>query len=1541
MDFLPWPNVVLAGLEHRYAASLEAFNAMSFKPTKTGGLCHSKEGWGPVSPSRDFDLTHCFEYGILIPALLGLLVLFGLPRAYVIWKRSTAMAEDPTAQMLRGKKSLFFLWSKMSKALDLKLIADGLTIIAFVVAAWLTRVNHLYTRRSSTILLVFYPLFFGAQLTAIRTSAAFLSHSTRGIRVAEFALSIALTALTFVVWMLECVGPEMDEMVDGFVNVEEKVKESPYVTANIYSRLAFYWMTPLMKLGSERYIVQEDLDDLGEDDSSENLGKRLQYYWDKENAPGKKPSLWRALFRAYGAQYAWAATLKVFSDLLQFAQPQLLRYLLAYIAVYQRNPEYTSAAAGFAWAVALFLCALAQTAILHQYFQLCFVTGSRVRAGLVMVIYNKSLVLSNDDAALDKSVDSKPGEKKEGRKRGDVVNLMSVDASRLQDLCTYGLIIASGPFQVILAFISLYDLLGWPAFVGVAVMFISVPVSSVIARVLKRFSEEQMRNRDSRTTIMSEILNNVKSIKLYSWENTFAERVFDIRNGKEIPMLRKIGVLGAINQTFWGSVPMIVAFSSFCTAAYFGSIPLTADVIFPSISLFLLLGFPLGVFPMVFSSIITAMVSVNRLASFLRGPELQHDARTLVPPPPKPSSSNSSPTRSGPGKMSIEQGDAVMSIRNGEFRWSEDAKEPTLENINLEVKSGELLAVLGRVGSGKSSLLSAIIGEMTRLEGAVEVYGTIAYAPQNPWIMSTSVRDNITFYRHFDEDFYNAVLDACALRPDLALLPQGDMTELSGGQRARISLARCVYARADLYLLDDVLAAVDAHVARHLFDRVIGPRGLLAQKARIVVTNSVANVKEYDQIVLLRRGIILEEGTYETIMSKPDSELCKLIASNSGTTTPIITDGESTAFNSLKSDRTRAPSDSADAEAVTIQEKLHALLQERPPVLSRKEQQVEFELAQTTKSTQFVKEISQQGKVKWSVYWKYMEAASGPAVIAYILTTIAQQGFTLLSNFALRSWGEYNEDTGENADPTPYLMWYGIWILASGLASLVSGFLLWVFCAVQSARYLHDSMLTAVLRAPLGWFERTPMGRILNLFSKDVNVVDETLPRVFQGFFRTGAVVLAILVVMGISIPLSLIAVVPLAFAYYRIMQYYLATSRELKRLDAVSRSPIFAWFQESLGGLSTIRSFQLQDVFSHTNEMRSDANLKAYLPSTYVNRWLAVRLEFIGALIVLVGAVVSVATLVISGKIDSGLVGLVLSYTLNTTQSLNWVIRSASDVEQNIVSVERILQYVELEPEAPAEIPETKPQAPWPPAGEIKLEEFSMRYRKDLEPVLRGISLDIKAGERLGICGRTGAGKSSLILGLLRINEADGGRILIDGVDISTIGLHDLRSAISIIPQEPQLFAGTIRNNVDVTGANTDEEIWHALDQVHLKQTVSSLGGLDAPVREGGSSLSAGQRQLICFARALIRHSKILILDEATSAVDLESDQAIQQVLAGDQFKGVTRLTIAHRLHTIIDSDRILVLEAGKVAELDTPAALLAKPESIFASLAAEAGIA
>ncbi|EUC56004.1 multidrug resistance-associated ABC transporter, partial [Rhizoctonia solani AG-3 Rhs1AP] len=1279
-----------------------------------------------------------------------------------------------------------------------------------------------------------------------------------------FALRCALLAVGALSWTLECFCPDR---VKQDPDAEAEERELPYERANVYSRLTFGWMTPLMKLGYSRFISEKDMSALSPSDTARSLSGELQKHWSRQ-LDSKNPSLWGALARAYGGQYANAAFIKIARDFLSFAEPQLLRFLLAFIARYQAG-KTQNAFVGWAIAVAMFVLSVVQTAMLHQYFQICFITGMRVRAGLVTAIYNKALTQAPDSQGA----------------RGDVVNLMSVDATRLQDLCTYGLIAISGPLQIILAFASLYNLLGWPAFVGVAIMIISLPLNTFIARVLKKMQGEQMKNRDKRTRLMSELLNNIKSIKLYAWEDSFIRRILTVRNEQELKMLRKIG---AVSTTLWTGIPLLVAFGSFATAAYTGGKPLTADVIFPCISLFNLLQFPLAMFASITSQLVEAAVAVTRIRKFLLSEELQADARII-------------------DEGEVAEGDTVLEIKGGDFKWSRTAEVPTLEHIDLTVRKGELIGVLGRVGCGKTSLLSAVVGEMVREDGTVKVNGKIAYAPQNAWIMNATIRENILFSHRYDEEFYNVVLDACALRPDLALFKDGDLTEvgekgitLSGGQRAPLICT---------------------------FLTIPWPRSTLM--SLVTYSTDVAYLHQHDSIMMIRRGIILETGTYTEIMADPSKELAKLITNHkkgsgsagasrahSGTATPVNPPDEIQSTSA--SDSTLTPSISTPTR-----EKAIAKSQRRPSVLSiRSQQKLRAQLHAEAGSDQKL-EHREQGNVKFSVYKRYFEASSAPGVFAYVLCMVAQQGCAILSNVALKMWGNHNQEAGENSGLGYFLILYGTLALASTLFSFVASVLQWVFCAIKSARSLHDAMLLAVVRAPLSFFEQTPMGRIMNLFSRDQYVIDEVLIRVLGSFLRTMLVVSGIIVVVGGTFPLFLLTLIPLGYVYRLIMLYYLATSRELKRLDATSKSPIFAWFQESLGGLSTIRAFGQQSVFMTQNEAKLDRNQMVYLPAVSVNRWLAVRLELLGSFIVLAAAIFSLVALVTTG-VDAGLVGLVLSYGLSTTQSLNWVVRSASEVEQNLVSVERVVNYINLEPEAPLEIPDAAPPVGWPKNGEIEFKNYSMRYRPELPLVLNNLTMSIRSGENIGVVGRTGAGKSSLFLSLLRILEPASGSIFIDGVDITTIGLHDLRRAISIIPQEPQLFEGTIRENVDPTDEYDDGKIWAALEHAHLKEY----------------SMSSGQRQLVCFARALLRNTKILILDEATSAVDLETDKAIQEIIRGPMFKGVTTLTIAHRLHTVIESDRILVLETGSIAELDSPEVLLQNESSLFHALAAEAGL-
>ncbi|OCH93693.1 metal resistance protein YCF1 [Obba rivulosa] len=1460
----------------------------------TFARCRSSEGWGPVSPIRDFDLTPCFEEGPLLSSLLIVTILIA---GSVCWELNGVEKRH------RSRKSLWILRAKVAclslacatscANLVFVLVTKRpvafvpyyvLEVVALFITPFLTWLNHYRTRTSSTLLLLFWPTYVLALLVWGRTALTSAPSSLLVVTILKGVVAVLGLAAFF----LECLGSEFSPENRPESHVKDHV-ESPLLTANIFSVWTFSWMSDLMTKGAKQYITEKDLPSLVPQDEAANLGRKLQ------RALSKHSSLWTALFLAYGGPYAFAAFLKIVQDCLAFLQPQLLRWLLAYISEYQ-SARYSGGATpspfeGFAIAVIMFIASCVQTVILHQYFQHCFETGMRVRAGLVTVIYQKALVLSSD-----------------GRESasGDIVNLMSVDATRLQDLCTYGLISISGPFQILLAFISLYDILGWPAFVGVAVMIVSIPLNTVIARMLKNMQEAQMKNRDKRTRLMSDLLANIRrygfsssrvdadvenmhSIKLYAWENAFMRWILQVRNEQELKMLRKIGIVTSLNTALWSGIPLVVAFSSFAVASVVSTKPLTADIIFPAISLFMLLQFPLNMFSMVTSNIIEALVSVKRLSAFLAADELQPDARELNE------------------DVKLDIGDEVVSIQHGEFAWTKDAVSPTLDDINLTVRKGELVGVLGRVGAGKSSLLSAIIGEMRRMDGVVKVSGTISYAPQNPWIMSATIRDNILFSHAYDEAFYNLVLDACALRPDLALLADGDLTEvgekgitLSGGQRARVALARAVYARADLILLDDVLAALDSHVARHVFDHAIGPSGILATKARIVVTNSIHFLKQFDQIAYIRRGAILECGSYQELVNNNKTELHKLIK---GHGTLPTSSGISTPFTAVNSTTPSSESETTMVSSqVLTEEKLESLDKKLVRRRSYGKARLVNSLPMHTVSDGPTKEHIEQGRVKRDVYKQYIEAASKAGFATFVVACIAQQIAMLAGNNTLRAWGEHNREVGSNAGAFRYLLNYGLFSLSSTILGAIAAVLIWVLCSIRSAKHLHDSMLYAVMRAPLSFFELTPTGRVLNLFSRDTYVIDQILARVVQNSVRTLCATAIIIVVIGYSFPLFLIAVPPLAWFYLRVMVYYLATSRELKRLDAVSRSPIFAWFSESLNGLSTIRAFHQESIFIANNERRVDRNQVCYLPSIAANRWLAVRLEFVGSTIIFLAAIFALVALIKTG-VDAALVGFVLSYALNTTGSLNWLVRSASEVEQNIVSVERILHYIQLPSEAPAEVPGAVPVG-WPSKGEIEFRH--------------------------------------LLVALFRIIEPAAGTIYIDGVDITKIGLHDLRSAISIVPQTPDLFEGSIRDNIDPTGAHDDSDIWTALEQARLKDFITSLPeGLDAPVREGGSSMSSGQRQLLCFARALLRKSKILVLDEATSAVDLETDRAVQEIIHGPLFKDVTMLTIAHRINTILESDRVLVLDAGRVIEFESPQALLAKQHSAFYSLASEAGLA
>ncbi|KAG8328053.1 Canalicular multispecific organic anion transporter 1 [Homalodisca vitripennis] len=912
----------------------------------------------------------------------------------------------------------------------------------------------------------------------------------------------------------------------------------------------------------------------------------------------------------------------------------------------------------------------------------------------------------------------------------------------------------------------------------------------------------------------------------------------------------------------------------------------------------------------------------------------------------------------------------TLIIEGGIFSWGTVDKLPTLRNITLKIKPGQLVAVVGAVGSGKSSLISAFLGEIHKISGYVNTKGRIAYVPQQAWIQNATARENILFGSKVDNKKYLNTVKACALIQDFEMLPGGDSTEigekginLSGGQKQRVSLARAVYNDADIYLLDDPLSAVDSHVGKHIFENVIGPTGVLKNKTRILVTHSVTFLNQVDNIVVLKAGEITEMGTFKELLAKKGEFSDFLVQHITSTNDPeleteieeMIDDDNDKAVLKTKLKLSRSESVVSAAlsrSASTKSALLSRCGSSKSALLSRSGSarsalitdssipedtgcdQSRFNLDKLIQT-----EKTETGSVKWSVYGHYIKSAGIIISLSTLSFQILSQALAVTANMWLSAWTKDSTAVVDGVQDLQkrnfYLEIYTMLGFGQMVFAVISAVTL-AFGTILASKYLHASMLSNILRCPMSFFDTTPTGRIVNRFGKDVDVLDITLPTSISNTLSMTSIVLGALVVISWSTPIFLVVIFPVGLIYYVLQKVYVATSRQLKRIESVSRSPIFSHFSESISGASSIRAYGVEKRFIKTLEDRVDANQVCLYPSIVSNRWLSVRLETVGNVLIFFAALFAVLG---RDELDSGIVGLSISYALQITSILNYAVRMASEVETNIVSVERIKEYAEVPQEAAWET-QVKPNPEWPSKGTVSFKNYQVRYRKGLELVLKGVTFTVHGGEKIGIVGRTGAGKSSLTLCLFRILEAAGGHIYIDGQDISEIGLGDLRSKLTIIPQDPVLFSGTLRQNLDPFEMHSDSDVWQALKLAHLGEFTETLSdGLFHTIAEGGENLSVGQRQLICLARALLRKTQVLILDEATAAIDLETDDLIQQTIRRE-FRNCTVLTIAHRLNTIMDSDRVLVLDKGTISEFESPLSLLKRPSSIFYRMAKDADI-
>ncbi|KAF8364170.1 hypothetical protein PRIPAC_91093 [Pristionchus pacificus] len=1311
--------------------------------------------------------------------------------------------------------------------------------------------------------------------------------------------------------------------------------KSEELDSSFINRLTNWWFTPVQIRGAKKDLEMDDIFDLNPGSKSVWLAALFEKYWinqmkdyiEKRHLAEKagdaimpvEPSLIKALFRMFKYEFLSATMYKLISDTLLFVNPFLLNELITFVSDAEA-PFWQ----GLSYAILMFVVSESRSIILNQYNSIMMRMGMKLQTALTAAVYRKTLRLSAS-ARRKKTV-------------GEIINHMAIDIEIFQNLTPQVQMYWSTPYQarnfeiiiflacqsqekksskIIVALIYLSFTLGYSAAPGIVIMILYLPLNIFTSLAIKKWQARdfpnleiakllgtckmtQMKLKDERVKMVNEVLNGIKVVKLYAWEEPMEKHINAIRV-REIALVRKAGMVQSLLDTINSASPFLVSAASFGTFILSSDEHiLTPQIAFVSLTLFNQLKMPMMMIAFIINMTVQAMVSNRRLRGFLLSEEIDDskikrdenaNGERLVP------TLSSSTTLTPHGKK------PVMRSHGRLFDLLQQSLAPR----------GAFVAVVGAVGSGKSTFLSAMLGDLNILKGDITVTGRLAYVPQQAWIQNLSVRDNITFGKPFVREWYEKVVSACALAPDLAILPDGDATEigekginLSGGQKARVSLARAVYQQDDVYLLDDPLSAVDAHVGRHLYthvsiknDMVLGPRGLLAGKTRLLVTHSLLHTREADEILVFHDGVIAEKGSHDHLV-KQGGMFAKLM--------------EEYASSAEAEEEEEAEEEDVDDGTKVEEEKkaVHKAIG-RGSIVAEEKKLIK-------------KEQMESGGVKLTVYLEYLKAASISFCLIFIIMYGSAQALSMLRTFWLSAWSNENDPAfnGTKMDQGERLGIYCAIGVGTSMVYYVAVSAM-VIVGVRASRQLHSPLVHNLMRSPISFFDTTPTGRILNRCSKDIDTIDSQLVQNLKTFIQCVFGIVTTLVMIVTSTPIFVVVIIPLAIIYILILRFYVPTSRQLKRLESIHRSPVYSHFGETIQGVAIIRAYGKVAQFCLDSEAKVDKLIQCRYLNVVSNRWLSVRLEFIG-------------NCVFDWGISAGLVGVSVSYALNITDVLNYAVIQMSSLESNIVCVERVVEYTRTPNEAEWVDANSGVTSGWPSDGGVHIDNYSTRYREGLDLVLKGINARVRPGEKIGIVGRTGAGKSSFALALFRMIEPAGGSINIDGRSTSSMGLHELRKRLTIIPQEPVLFSGSVRFNLDPFGDYSDDQLWKALELAHLESFSKTLtNGLEHKISEGGENISVGQRQLVCLARATLRSSKILVLDEATAAVDLQTDNLIQATIRS-HFKHCTVFTIAHRLNTILDYDRIMVMDKGEVAEMDSPAALMADKNSLFSKMLADA---
>ncbi|XP_010228010.1 ABC transporter C family member 10 isoform X2 [Brachypodium distachyon] len=1207
---------------------------------------------------------------------------------------------------------------------------------------------------------------------------------------------------------------------------------TPFAKAGVFSKMSFWWLNHLMKMGYDKPLEDKDVPDLQTTDRAHNQYLMfLEKLNSKQSQSHAKPSIFWTIVSCHKRGIMVSGFFALLKVLTLSLGPLLLKAFIN-VSLGKGTFKYE----GFVLAVTMFVCKCCESLAQRQWYFRTRRLGLQVRSFLSAAIYKKQQKLSNSAKLRHSS--------------GEIMNYVTVDAYRIGEFPYWFHQTWTTSVQLCIALAILYNAVGAATVSSLLVIIITVLCNAPLAKLQHKFQSKLMEAQDVRLKAMSESLVHMKVLKLYAWEAHFKKVIEGLREA-EYKWLSAFLLRRAYNSLLFWSSPVLVSAATFLTC-FILEIPLDASNVFTTVATLRLVQDPVRSIPDVIAVVIQAKVAFTRISKFLDAPELNGQVR----------------------KKYCVGMDYPIAMSSCGFSWDENSSRPTLKNINLVVKAGEKVAICGEVGSGKSTLLAAVLGEVPKTGGTIQVCGKIAYVSQNAWIQTGTLQDNILFGSLMDKQIYQETLVRCSLVKDLELLPFGDQTQigergvnLSGGQKQRVQLARALYQNADIYLLDDPFSAVDAHTATSLFNDYV--MGVLSDKTVILVTHQVDFLPVFDSILLMSDGEVIRSAPYQDLLVDCQ-EFIDLV--NAHRDTAGVSD-----LNHMGPDR-----------ALEIPTKETDLVHGNKYIESVKPSPVD----QLIK-----KEERESGDSGLKPYMLYLRQNKG---FLYASLSIISHIVFLAGQISQNSWMAANVQNPRVS--TLKLISVYVVIGVCTVFFVLSRSLFVVVLGVQTSRSLFSQLLNSLFRAPMSFFDCTPLGRVLSRVSSDLSIVDLDVPFGFMfclsaslnAYSNLGVLAVVTWEVLFVSLPMIVLAI--------QLQRYYLASAKELMRINGTTKSALANHLGESISGAITIRAFEEEDRFLAKNLELVDKNAGPYFYNFAATEWLIQRLETMSALVLSSSAFIM--AILPQGTFSPGFVGMALSYGLSLNNSFVNSIQKQCNLANQIISVERVNQYMDIQSEAAEVIEENRPGPDWPQVGSVELRDLKIRYRRDAPLVLHGISCKFQGRDKIGIVGRTGSGKTTLIGALFRLVEPVGGKIIIDSVDITTIGLDDLRSRLGIIPQDPTLFQGTVRYNLDPLGQFSDQQIREVLDKCQLLEAVQEKEhGLDSLVAEDGSNWSMGQRQLFCLGRALLRRCRILVLDEATASIDNATDAVLQKTIR-TEFKYCTVITVAHRIPTVMDCD-------------------------------------